>query len=229
VVKLGTSNPNGRCSTFADGTWLTCSRITIGANLSEAAGNPVLPGETARVYFNFHPTNQYQVQNGSYTEYFNMVADGYTWMPCAGSCMFWTVTTGYFQSCYVSQSDPSGVLTPGDTYTATVTYRNCGNVPWWGYEIVKLGYTGSGSSPFSDSSWWTPGLRATGVTFETDPGSSYTFTYHLHVPCSQGGGAYAQTFDPVAEYVTWMNSGNYAVHFTVGTVPDLQQCGVPLP
>jgi hypothetical protein len=29
--------------------------------------------------------------------------------------------------------------------------------------------------------------------------------------------------------VTWMNSGNYAVHFTVGTVPDLQQCGVPLP
>ncbi|MGH7195068.1 MAG: hypothetical protein ACREJM_16265, partial [Candidatus Saccharimonadales bacterium] len=39
VVRLGTSNPHGRCSSFADGTWASCGRINMVGSSSVAPGD----------------------------------------------------------------------------------------------------------------------------------------------------------------------------------------------
>lgn len=69
VARLGTSHPNDRCSVFADSTWASCGRI----NMNESS---VVPGDTATFDFDFKAPST----TGSYREYFNMVAEGITWM-----------------------------------------------------------------------------------------------------------------------------------------------------
>jgi hypothetical protein len=69
VVKLGTSAPHDRSSAFSDDSWLSSTRI----QLEEPS---VLPGDVGTFDFSITaPT-----QPGTYTEYFNPVAENITWM-----------------------------------------------------------------------------------------------------------------------------------------------------
>lgn len=68
-VHLGTSNPQDRTSVFQDSSWLSPTRVAV---LQESTVNP---GETGTFEFTLSaPPN-----TDSYTEYFNIVADGYSW------------------------------------------------------------------------------------------------------------------------------------------------------
>ncbi|MGH7196895.1 MAG: hypothetical protein ACREGJ_03995 [Candidatus Saccharimonadales bacterium] len=69
TVKLATARASDRSSAFADGSWTTPSRI----NLQE---DEVYPSSVGTFVFSITaPT-----QTGSYREYFNLVAEGITWM-----------------------------------------------------------------------------------------------------------------------------------------------------
>lgn len=79
TVHLGTSNPNDRTSVFADGSWLDPQRP---AKLLEAS---VAPGDVGIFNFILHAPSQ----AGTYKEYFNLVADGVTWLNDWG--LFFTI------------------------------------------------------------------------------------------------------------------------------------------
>ena len=68
VVHLGTSQPDDRCSIFADSSWLSCSR-------TQMQESSVLPGNSATYKFSITAPSI----PGEYREYFNLVADGTIW------------------------------------------------------------------------------------------------------------------------------------------------------
>ncbi|HSX04850.1 MAG TPA: hypothetical protein VLF69_00030, partial [Candidatus Saccharimonadales bacterium] len=70
VVHLGTSAPRDRASSLSDGSWLSPQRIAM-------QESSVTTGNTATFAFSINtPTAP-----GTYVEYFNVVADGVTWLP----------------------------------------------------------------------------------------------------------------------------------------------------
>lgn len=80
VVRLGTSRPIDRASQFFDnGSWLSYSRAI---QLLEAS---VVPGEIGTFDFTFKAPSS----PGTYNEYFNLLAEGHTWMNDPG--MFFTI------------------------------------------------------------------------------------------------------------------------------------------
>jgi hypothetical protein len=225
VVHLGTWNPQDRCSAFNDGTWMGCTRIPIAANQGRGGSFPILPNDVAEFDWNFNP--HAGVATGSYTETFNLVADGITWMACAGGCLNWGLSVGRFDDCYVSQTDPSGLLTPGDTYSASVSFRNCGTAEWWPYSLPILGtsHPHDRASAFVDTSW-PSSVRPEYVTSYTPPNGTFTFTYNLHVPCKQTAGTYHEYFGMLASGTTWMTDYNYQVTLNVGSVADVLKCPI---
>ena len=103
VVHLGTSMPADRCSAFYNNSWLTCLRISM-------QEQNVVPGGTAD--FNFSVTAPQTP--GSYREYFNLVADGVTWMNDPGA---------YYELDVVQPNSPDNsviyLLSAGNTLTAS--------------------------------------------------------------------------------------------------------------
>lgn len=179
------------------------------------------------INFDFAPASS--VAPGTYTNYFNMVAEGVGFMSCSTACLNWTVTVGYFQACYVGQSNPAptgGIFVPGDSYQASVTYSNCGTNEWWPNSLPRL----AASSPqwrcsvFAGSSWEGCNI-STLVWSYTAPNSTYTFTYTLYVGCKQAAGTYTEYFQPVADTVTWMSDQTtYHLTLNVGKIPDVSKC-----
>lgn len=78
-MHLGTSSPNDRSSLFYDNSWLNSVRP---AGMVESA---VAPGEVGTFNFTLHAP----AQTGTYNEYFNLVADGVSWLNDLG--LFFTV------------------------------------------------------------------------------------------------------------------------------------------
>lgn len=74
AVKLGTSHPNDRVSGFYDSaTWLANNRIAM-------QETSVAPNATATFSFTLKVPKDADTA-GSYNEFFNLVAEGITWMP----------------------------------------------------------------------------------------------------------------------------------------------------
>ena len=78
-LHLGTSNPDDRTSQFYDSSWINSTRPT---GLVEAS---VAPGDVGTFNFVVHAPSQ----TGTYNEYFNLVADGITWLGDPG--LFFTI------------------------------------------------------------------------------------------------------------------------------------------
>lgn len=79
TLHVGTSNPNDRTSLFSDTSWLGSTRPT-GLSVSSVA-----PGGETTFSFALHAPSQ----TGMYNEYFNLVADGATWLNNPG--LFYTI------------------------------------------------------------------------------------------------------------------------------------------
>jgi hypothetical protein len=69
-VRVGTSNPYGRTSSFCDSTWISCARA---GTLLESS---VAPGQTGTFEFWVKAPNT----SGTYNEYFNPLAENTTWL-----------------------------------------------------------------------------------------------------------------------------------------------------
>jgi hypothetical protein len=79
-VKLGTSTPKDRVSSFCNLTWITCNRPV---KLKETS---VSPGQTGTFEFNITTPNN----SGTYNEYFTPVKEGTAWFNDLG--LFWQIT-----------------------------------------------------------------------------------------------------------------------------------------
>lgn len=122
VVRLGTSNPNGRCSSFADGTWASCARVNM------VGSSNVAPGDSATFNFDFKAPST----PGSYREYFDPLAEGITWMP--GQLYFSIDVVQLGSASSTNYQLPNGqYLTPGSNLLSqdlhsTFAMQNDGNV-----------------------------------------------------------------------------------------------------
>jgi hypothetical protein len=74
-VRLGTVQPRDRSSSFSDSSWLTSTRVAM-------QETTVQPGEVATFKFDLAAP----ATPGSYRECFNVVAEGFTWIPGPDTC-----------------------------------------------------------------------------------------------------------------------------------------------
>lgn len=195
-VRLGTSHLKDRTSKFHDETnWLSGNRV---ASFQEAS---VAPGETGTFTFNMTaPLNK-----GSYKEYFQPVVEGLAWLKDIG--IFWTVTVDETYSAkWMGQGFNSGTNTDG-TKTVWIEFQNTGTATWkkTGDNPVRLGtsHEKDRASMFADSSWLATNRVELSQT-EVKPGETGRFEFKIKISAGNAGTTYREYFQPVAEYLTWM-------------------------
>jgi hypothetical protein len=205
-VDVGASNGFDRASTFAPGSnWLGPNRA---ARMQEAS---VAPGQTGT--FEFWMTAP-PTLGGRFLEYFDLVAEGRTWMQDIGFNFSGSLTTPNYawqlldQYAYTdsSKTTPTGLgLSPGQTAFVGISMKNTGTVTWYN----------SGNYPFDlgtsrsfgrASNFYTPGwpgysrptrLKEASVA----PGQTGTFEFTMTAPAV---GNYREYFDPVVEGYDWL-------------------------
>ena len=216
VVNLGTSQPENRSSIFYDSTWPTADRA---ATLDQSS---VAPGATGSFSFWVTIPNQ---PGYSYNEYFDPVADGYSWMNDMG--LFWQFNIQKpYQYSYVSQNAYTdqtmsaaanlASMSPGQRYYMSLTVKNTGNVAW-NPGVVNLATDNpeNRNSVFYDSTWPTSTRVAT-VSSAVQPGQNATFNFWVKAPLNTGG-TYQEYFNLVADGIAngWMPDMGINWQFTV--------------
>lgn len=209
-VRLGTSSPNDRTSTFCDNsTWITCDRSTV---LEQSS---VAPGQTGT--FDFWMQSPYSTNGTSTKEYFQPVVEGSMWMNDVG--LYWPVT---FQSPvtswqYIGQSSfsDSSRTTPVDLTNATTntTYylelkaKNTSGVTWTnsGANPLRLGTPNNQTSVFCDNTWIGSGCNRPATLKEPSvaPGQTGTFDFSIKTPSTpSSSNLYLR---PVIEGQNWLD------------------------
>jgi N-acetylmuramoyl-L-alanine amidase len=124
------------------------------------------------------------------TNYFRSVAE---WGLYRGVCQYFgtTPTWDRYSDEYVSDTIPA-TMTPGQSYTVGITFRNRG-VVWSDANSFRLGAVG-------DSDPLTTSTRAT-ISGEVLPGNTYTFTLTMTAPTLPG--LYTTDWQMVRDGVAW--------------------------
>lgn len=197
AVHLGTSNPQDRSSVFTGGNirWQMTS--------SSAKPNKVAT---------FRTTITAPSQPGIYTEKFQPVAEGITWM---GEEVTFTFNVGgqsllssnageqTYSASFYDQYQGNKVinLRPGQHLTIYARYRNTGTARWdkTGANATHLGT----SDPQDRTSIFTGGnTRWQMISSSVKSGGVAKFTTTITAPSTPG--TYTEKFQPVAEGITWM-------------------------
>lgn len=207
-VNLGTSNPQDRNSNLYDSTWISRSRP---ATLNESS---VAPGQ----YGTFSFWANSPISPGNHKEYFNVVAEGVTWMNDMGLYYQFDVQPAKYtwqsesQNAYTDASKQTSVnllsSVAGERIYMSVKARNTGNTTWIRGN-VNLATSGPNDriSKVRDSTWLS-GNRVASLQEQTiPPGELGTFEYWTN---PQQIGSYREYFNLVAENKGWMtNIGFY--------------------
>ncbi len=229
-VRLGTSRPNDRGSGFAtvgDGAlggenWLSPSRASeLDGRLDGGTVTPtdtVNPGETA--VFSF--TITVPSAPGDYAEYFNVVAEGKTWMNDLGLYFRLRVLPPGFHYEYAGQANPAALPLGGSGAQTSVLLRNTGQEQWPVGGNVRLGTDRlrDRASGFKGSDWLGAN-RPSGIDANVinpgkptiGPGEIAKFSFNLDNP-SATDGAYPEHFRPVVEGSGWMPE-DYGIYVPV--------------
>ncbi len=197
-IHLGTSNPQDRSSSFYDSSWLDIPRP---AGLQEGS---VAPGGVGTFVFKIKAPNT----PGVYKEYVNPLAEGLVWMNNPLVNFYIVVNSPLYNSEFSSKDMPQTLYT-GDTYTATIRFKNTGGVTWQknGVNPVRLGTANpqDRSSAFATSNWLGPN-RPVGLNEDSVlPGQTGSFTFVMQA--SQTPGTYNEGFRVLAEGLEWFGSG----------------------
>lgn len=212
TVRLATDRGRDRIPFYTRGDgW----RSTGDGNRILMQEDSVAPGSEAHFRFSFTlPSN---TQGGTYREYFRLVADNIGWMEDYG--IYWDIkvpsVTARFNAEWQSQNradSPTAepiTLTRGQTYNFTVSFKNNG-LDTWTQDVVHLG-TSHGRDRISSFTGYNEGLygwvsnnRIKMEQSSVAPGATATFSFDLKVPDNMPTGEYKEYFQPVAEYITWM-------------------------
>ncbi|MDL2341614.1 MAG: NBR1-Ig-like domain-containing protein [Patescibacteria group bacterium] len=222
-VNLGTSNPRDRKSLFCDSTWLgtDCNRAT---SISE---NTIAPGDTGT--FGLWATAPKQI--GMYSEYFNPVMDGTSWLIDRG--LYWTfkVTAPSWQPVQQSAYTDSTMTTPVDTanmlpnqrYYLILKAKNNGPATWQkgvAGRQVNLGTSGprDRASGFCDSTWLGSDCNRVATTTEDSVASGATGTFAFWIKTPSRILSYDEHFNLVMDGVSWM-SNDPGLYWTMRTNP----------
>ncbi|HSE29140.1 MAG TPA: hypothetical protein VLA77_00965 [Candidatus Saccharimonadales bacterium] len=214
-VKLATWGPQDRRSAMCDQTWAAnCSRVVTHNEDS------VAPGQYAT--FEFWVQSPQQAAN--YAEVFNLVAEGYTWMPNAGLMVGFDVKPPTYTAAAVHQTVytdstkwlPLGwdaTVYPGQRVYASITVKNTGNVPWVrdGSNPVKLATWDPFDRQSEFCSGWLSGCTRVALPNEAtvNPGQFATFDFWMQTPDREGN--FREQFNLVAENHSWMNLGGLSI------------------
>lgn len=239
VVHLGTDRPRDRIPSFIredipgknPSGWIKDNRIIM-------QEDSVAPGENAT--FEFWYTVPQTLPDGVYREYFNLVADGITWLNDLG--IFWEVTVDNLPHArFVDQNAYPPTLKAGDSYEFWVRFENTGLLPWRddGPTPVHLGTDRSmdrvpgflREGPPSTISGWTNGNGnrvelerdpATGaligdenVNNQIDPGEIARFRFWYTVPATMESGRYREYMRPVMDNRDWGWMEDYGVFWEI--------------
>lgn len=222
-VNLGVNNPSNRASILGNNTWLSSSRP---ATLSESS---VIAGATGTFVFSVTTPN-YQL---STNEYFNLVAEGQTWMNDIG--MHWPIgvkgpTDAYRLTTQEAFYDPSltktantSLLARNTSYYLRIRMLNTGNTTWSnsGANPLRLGTSGplDRASVFYDSSWISTNRTATMLESSVGPGQVATFVFKVHTPnyyIDQ-----REYFRPVLEGKSWLT--DIGLYYRLNVAPATDQ------
>lgn len=193
-VRLGTDRSRDRNSAFCSTTWSSCNRA---ATLNEAS---VPPGGIGTFTFEVQaPANA-----GNYNEYFNLLAEGNTWMNELGLFFNPSVYSGSFGSSVVSNNIPTSI-TAGGTANVSIVMKNTGSTYWYnnGKYSVNLGTSSpqDRSSQFATNTWLGTSRPAKMTESVVAPGQNGTFNFTIKAPATSN--IYSESFSLVAEGWTW--------------------------
>ena len=201
-TRLATSQPQERSSILYDSTWPTNNRTTT---LDQAT---VAPGETGTFSFWIKTPN-----TGTFKEYFNLVAEGRSWMNNNGLYWLVNVPPATYTWQWVSQSahtDQTKTTTAnllnavaGQRYYLTVEARNTSNRTWAKAQ-TRLGTSRpqDRSSATYDSTWLGINRAAELDQTAVAPGQIGTFSFWVKAPAP---GTYQEYFNIVSEGRSWLN------------------------
>jgi len=188
-VRLGTSNPFDRSSSFFHNSWLSSDRVTY---VTPAV---VLPGEIGTFSFAIKATRE-----GNFREYFRPVAEHLSWFNDLG--IYWGISVQ--DAVYRAQLVSQGALVSGNQVMAWVDFQNTGTTVWKkqgsGLGEVRLGTADPQDypSPLFTSNWISDN-RPAGLAQDVMPGGVGRFIFGINRAALPAKG----TFRLVAEYITW--------------------------
>jgi len=206
-VHLATSRPQDRSSAFCDPSWLSCNRL---ATMVEAS---VAPGQTGTFEFWYKAP----MAGGTYREYFNLVAEGASWMNDTGLSFYtvvqpptytWSIA-GQFAFTDSSKTTPVDLtnLNPGQKVFIGFQVKNTGNVNWpqAGAHPIRSATNNPRDriSPFCDATWLSCNRPAVVNQDNLAPGQTSPVEFWYDAPAKPG--TYREGFSMVAEGITWMN------------------------
>jgi hypothetical protein len=228
-VSIYTYAPKYRTSAFEHPAWLHPDQP---AQLSEGV---VPSGATGTIRFNLRAP----LQEGRYTETFNLAAENLAWIP--GGQFNVNIVVGSSSSAPAAPATPvssqapvaadapryraervsmtSSVVSvaPGARTSVSITFRNTGHDSWKasGPAFVSVYTYGPKyrASAFRDAKWFGSMQPALISPSNVAPGETGTITIPLSAPTTSG--AYSETFNLAAEDVTWIEGGLFTVPITV--------------
>ncbi len=223
-IRLGTREPRDGAFRFADGGWLSPSRVPL-------AEESVAPGQVGRFRATFTVPAGYPPA-GRVEQWFAPLAEGKQWFAThlgihlrffVGDPWHLPWQPQEYSAPWVTQTY-AGPLKPGGTATVAVTYRNHGPAVLFSYGARPVRLRGirerDRESAFVDrSSPLAVGTHnAQGVKLpdqRVDPGESFTFTLPVRVANGVPPGRYKEYFRPLAEGFTWFGPDDVFWPFTV--------------
>lgn len=213
-TRLGASRPNERTSVFCETSWIACHRPV---GMSEAT---VAPGEVGTFQF----AVQAPLTPGQYKEYFNLLAEGVSWMQDIGLYFNIKVIDAPLSYSLVSSTLPSN-MTAGQTSTGVITIKNTGSAAW--YNVAKYPARLGTASPydrpsaFQSTDWISTSRAAEQNEFRVLPGEDSTFNVSLRAPNTNG--SYTEKFAVLLEGYRW-GTATIPISITVsgGATPAAQ-------
>lgn len=204
-VRLGTSGPPDRTSSFYDSSWSSPNRPAVLKELS------VSPGEIGT--FEFWLTSPYRLNGNLTNEYFRPVVEGSAWMNDVGMFQPFTSSTsdtlwgyvnqGSFSDASLSTSVDLSSAARDTTYYLRLRAKNTSGITWT-RSTLFLGTSSPAdrSSNFYTTSWLGSNrpaqLKETSVT----PGEIGTFEFAIKTPNSASTAN--EYFRPVIEGQAWL-------------------------
>ncbi len=184
-LRIMTTLPYYHASGFYDnGSWLADNQVAMDTPQTN-------PGDIADFSFQIKtPQNP-----GIYSETFGLVLDGATPLPDNRQLGF-AGTFGGYKFEVISTSLPTGQLTPGEKYTATVILKNTGSSTWYSDDnlpsdsrairLMTPGYQASQLADGQDAAWLGTKNQVKLTTASVAPGENGQFTFSLIAPYNAG-------------------------------------------
>lgn len=221
-VRIGTANPYNHAGIFNDGSWASSGRP---ANLSTST---VAPNDTG--VFNCFSITAKQTVDGSYSEHYQLVADGKAWMQDDSSFTLGmqvnnpyngliTQLSTYRDSNYSLPVD-SSVMTYGQKIYVLLKAKNIGSSTWNNsFTRVATENPNNRSSNFYDSSWASTNRPAVMQESSVAPGQTGTFKFVLSALSTDG--LYNESFGLVADGQNngWMPEPTFTYNIRVVSPP----------